>query len=141
MACGLPVVDLYAENNLHDYSEKSCILSNPDSVDIAASIYHLLNNAIALKKMPTAAKELMINKDEEYESRQFEYALSKIFLNSDYPLPDLTPSYGSDAFTYDKNTHPPIPSNYKQLSLETGALSKIHPILAKIIRNFYRFLS
>lgn len=141
MACGLPVIDLYSENNLYDYSSESCLLANPDPIDIAASIYHMLYDNSALKKMSITSKKLMTFRDEIEESKQFESAILKIFSDNEDPITNLDQCYDRDKYIYDKNIHPSIPNNYRALSIETGALSKFHPVLAKIIRRIYRFFS
>lgn len=137
MACGLPVVDLYSDNNLYDYSSEFSLLANPEVIDIAASVYNLINNNLALKQMSLKAKDIMKNRDEKNESIQFEKALIDIHYNKSPPNVDLTTSYNSEAFLYDKTIDPLIPEKYIELSFEVGLLSKIHPILAKMIRKVF----
>ena len=41
MACGLPVIDLYRENNLFDFKDGSLLLARPDAASLATAIVSL----------------------------------------------------------------------------------------------------
>lgn len=41
MACGLPVIDLYRENNLFDFKDGSLLLAHPDAASLATAIVSL----------------------------------------------------------------------------------------------------
>lgn len=44
MAAGLPVVDLYLENNLYDFPDEGCVLADPSAEAVAKAIIGILDN-------------------------------------------------------------------------------------------------
>ena len=69
MAAGLPVVDLYLENNLYDFPEDGCLLAKPDPEAVAAAILKIFEDDELREKMSSASEKYM----KEYDlNRGFE---------------------------------------------------------------------
>ena len=61
MAAGLPVVDLYLDNNLYDMPDDGILLSEPTPEAIAAAIINILDDEEKQKRMSKAGVEYMSN--------------------------------------------------------------------------------
>lgn len=61
MASGLPVVDIYRENNLYDYPNDAILLSSSTADAIAASIIYILDNPDVQKSMSSKGIDFMSN--------------------------------------------------------------------------------
>ena len=83
MAAGLPVVELYRENNIYDLPDEGVLLSEPTPEAIASAIVHLLESPEECKKMSDFGKQYM--KDYPLE-RGFEQFLSAVndMIETDY---------------------------------------------------------
>lgn len=71
MAAGLPVVEMYAENNLYDLPEDSCLLSEPTPEAISAAIVSLLDDEEKMKSMGENGIKYMRNFHLEKGFQQF----------------------------------------------------------------------
>jgi len=59
MAAGLPVVDLYLENNLYDFPEDGCLLAEPSAKSIAAAILKILEDDDLRRKLSFDGEKYM----------------------------------------------------------------------------------
>lgn len=59
MAAGLPVVDLYLENNLYDFPECGCLLAEPSAESIAAAILQILDDDNLRKSLAQGGEKYM----------------------------------------------------------------------------------
>ena len=59
MAAGLPVVELYRENNIYDLPDQGVLLSEPTPEAIASAIVYLLDNPEVAESMSSFGKEYM----------------------------------------------------------------------------------
>ncbi len=71
MATGLPVVELYHENNLYDFPEDGCLLAQPNPESIATAILELLNDKELRNSMSVAGNKYMQNYPLEKGYTQF----------------------------------------------------------------------
>ena len=71
MAAGLPVVDIYKENNLFDYPPDSILLAQSRPEAIAQAILNILNDSQLQSKMSESGIRFMESKDIGYGMRQF----------------------------------------------------------------------
>jgi glycosyltransferase involved in cell wall biosynthesis len=78
MAAGLPVVELWRENNLYDLPEDAVSLSRPDPESIAEAIILLLDNAGLRKRMSFAGVQYMQGRSLLDETGAFVAAVAKI---------------------------------------------------------------
>lgn len=79
MAAGLPVVEIYKENNLYDFPEGGVVLAEPSPEAIATAIIDLLGNEKKLKEMSKIGKEYMKDYPLEKGFEQFVKAVNNLF--------------------------------------------------------------
>lgn len=61
MASGLPVVDLYRENNLYDFPDSGCLLSEPTPESLATALIEIIDNNSLRKKLSDGGEKFMQN--------------------------------------------------------------------------------
>ena len=83
MAAGLPVVELYRENNIYDMPDEGVLLSEPTPEAIASAIIHLLDNKEESKKMSEFGTKYMQDYPLEKGFKQFLKAVEDM-LETDY---------------------------------------------------------
>lgn len=71
MATGLPVVDIYGENNIYDLPSDAVMLSYPEPENVALSILSLLNDAQRSKEMSDKAVDFIKHRNQLNEKRMF----------------------------------------------------------------------
>ncbi len=71
MACGLPVVELYRENNLYDMPDDAVLLAESNAESLATAILKVLDDEKLQVKMSNAGLKYMANKDLSYGFEQF----------------------------------------------------------------------
>lgn len=71
MAAGLPVVDIYRENNLFDYPQDGILLAQSRPEAIAQAIINILNDTQLQYKMSTCGQNFMKSRNMEYGMKQF----------------------------------------------------------------------
>jgi len=86
MASGLPVVEMWRENNFYDLPDSATLLAKQTPESLAEALIQLLNNAERREKMSKAGIEFMHARDLSVETEQFSNALEKIIKNEG---PDL----------------------------------------------------
>ena len=97
MAAGLPVVDVYRENNLYDFPDEGVLLADPNSVAISRALKQLLRSHSQLRQMSEFGPRWMQPRPIEKEYDQF-YAGVQAVLNGDTTPPELPGrSYRRDA--------------------------------------------
>lgn len=98
MAAGLPVVELYRENNLYDLPDEGVLLAQPTPEAIASAIAHLVDNEDVAKKMSEFGQNYMKDYPLEIGFEGFLKAV-KDMLETDYQnIPEITPLYKKQAF-------------------------------------------
>ena len=70
MACGLPVVDIYAENNLYDYSSDVITLASSRAETLAQAIIKILDDKKYWNKISQSGIE--------FEMKQFDAIIQKL---------------------------------------------------------------
>lgn len=76
MAAGLPVVDLYMENNFYDMPNEGVRLAHTTPESIAQALIEILNHPEQAAQMSEAGKRYMADKDLEHGFEQFYAAVS-----------------------------------------------------------------
>ncbi len=76
MAAGLPVVDLYMENNFFDMPNESVRLAHTTPESIAQALIEILDHPETAAQMSEAGKRYMADKDLEHGFEQFYAAVS-----------------------------------------------------------------
>ena len=83
MAAGLPVVELYRENNLYDLPDEGVLLAEPTPESIASAIIYLIDNPTECEKMSAFGQKYMKDYPLEKGFGQFLNAV-KDMLETDY---------------------------------------------------------
>lgn len=86
MAAGLPVVELYMENNLYDMPESAVSLAHHTPESIAEAIVRLLDDAEKRSKMSTEGIRYMEDKDLDTGFKQFLEAVNKVVNNENIQM-------------------------------------------------------
>ena len=59
MSAGLPVVELYLDNNLYDFPENGCLLADPSPEGVATALLKILNDKKLQESMSKAGQKFM----------------------------------------------------------------------------------
>jgi len=92
MACGLPVVDLYRENNLFDMPEQGVLLADSQPEAIASALRVVLENDEMREQMSEFGPQFMAKRDLNHGYEQF-VAATELLLEDRFvgePLPQPT---------------------------------------------------
>ena len=95
MAAGLPVVEIYKENNLYDFPEGGVKLAEPSPEAIATTIIKLLDDKKELDKMSKAGQNYMKDYPLEKGFEQFVNAVDNLFDDNSKIKTDIKLSYTS----------------------------------------------
>ena len=129
MAAGLPVVELYKENNIYDLPDEGVLLAQPTPEAIASAMAYIIDNPDIAKKMSEFGKEFM----KAYPLEEgYEYFLKAVkdMLETDYNnLPQIEKLYKKEAFLASEE------------SIKTSQeLAQTQPIYKDEHGKVYRFL-
>ena len=97
MAAGLPVVELYRENNLYDLPEGGVRLAETSPAGIAYTLMELLDDEDALKKMSEFGPAYMKDYPLDKGFKQFTEAVDRLINHEDIPSINVDKSYTLDA--------------------------------------------
>lgn len=103
MAAGLPVVELWRENNVYDFNDDIIRLSLPTPDSLAACIIDLIDHPQQRKRMSTTAMQWMQHRSLSAESDQFIAAVDAMLNDQPHQLPtasSLAPTYHGSAFEH-----------------------------------------
>lgn len=78
MAAGLPVVDVYRENNLYDFPDGTALLASARPDALASAVVELLDDAGARAERSAAGARLMSDRPANTEGNQFAHALCRL---------------------------------------------------------------
>ena len=133
MAAGLPVVDLYLENNLYDMPSSSISLAEPTPEAIATALIQILDNNKKQKQMSEAGIEFMSNYPINKGFEQFGTIVDTIIDNKNpkettnpnkkYKLPPVTPSKKLHEMALKYTIPNPVP------------IAPTSPIMKKIVKS------
>lgn len=99
MAAGLPVVDLYMENNFYDMPNEGVRLAHTTPESIAQALIEILDHKETAAEMSEAGKHYMADKDLEHGFEQFYEAVSDMAARRE----------PSEPAVYDRSyTRPPV---------------------------------
>lgn len=96
MAAGLPVVELYRENNLYDLPEGGIQLAETSPASIAYTIMELLDDEIRLKKMSAFGPSYMKDYPLEKGFEQFVGAVDRLINHENIPAFNAEKMYDSE---------------------------------------------
>lgn len=98
MAAGLPVVELYKENNIYDLPDGGVLLAEPTPEAIASAIVHLIDYPEECEKMSTFGKNYMKNYPLEKGFEQFIKAVNDMLETEYQDLPKINKIYQREPF-------------------------------------------
>lgn len=153
MAAGIPVVELYRENNLYDLPEDGCLLAEPTPAAIATALEKILEDEALQKKMGEAGAKFMKDYPIERGYKQFLKYVDERF--ADKPEKnaglDIEPSYKRKSVTASEKMarldreitkkvvigELPMVADVVKLSFSRRAMRKVKRLVKKTI-NFIR---
>ena len=140
MAAGLPVVELYKENNLYDLPDGGVLLSDTTPEAIASSVIHLLDNPEEAKKMSEFGINYM--KDFPLERGFGQIAtVVKDMLDTDYNnMPKIEKLYNRPAFKATKEAEEINVEQIKQEPISNDNHGKIYRFLRRCKRVLFKYL-
>ena len=140
MAAGLPVVELYKENNLYDLPDGGVLLSDTTPEAIASSVIHLLDNPEEAKKMSEFGTNYM--KDFPLERGFGQIAtVVKDMLDTDYNnMPKIEKLYNRPAFKATKEAEEINVEQIKQEPISNDNHGKIYRFLRRCKRVLVKYL-
>ena len=140
MSAGLPVVELYKENNLYDLPDGGVLLSDTTPEAIASSVIHLLDNPKEAKRMSDFGIKYM--KDYPLE-RGFGQIVNvvKDMLDTDYNnMPKIEKIYNKPAFKSTKEAEEINLEQIKQEPISKDDHGKIYRFLRRCKRVLVKYL-
>lgn len=130
MAAGLPVVELYKENNLYDLPDEGVLLAEPTPEGIASSIIYLLDNPDIAKNMSDFGKQYMKDFPLQRGFEQFLKAVNDM-INTDYKdIPKIDRLYKKQAFK----------ASEEVINASEKLIKTVPPVFVDNHGKFYRFL-
>ncbi|MFD1139449.1 rhamnosyltransferase WsaF family glycosyltransferase [Paenibacillus urinalis] len=101
MASGLPVIDVYRENNLYDMPDGGVRLADPTPESIAKALMDVLSDEDQIKQMSDFGTEYMRDKTLEHGYRQFTDAVKQALSNEEFNYREYPKSYNNDPIIAD----------------------------------------
>ncbi|MCT8351853.1 rhamnosyltransferase WsaF family glycosyltransferase [Photorhabdus kayaii] len=98
MNAGLPVIEVWRENNLYDFSEDAMLLCKQTPESIAAGVMKVLNDQELSDKMSKAGQAFMNGRSLEAETEGFYAAFNAVMNEQIPPAEIIARSYLSPAF-------------------------------------------
>lgn len=96
MSAGLPVVELYRENNLYDISEQGSILVEEDAYAAATAIKQLLNDPIKWHDLSEGGKQFMQEMSIKKSVQEFMHMIDSLGKNESYKEQKMPLIYTKD---------------------------------------------
>lgn len=93
MAAGLPVVELYRENNLYDFPDDAVLLAEPSCEGIATALIYLLENEEVRSRMSAAGIRYMKDYPLEKGYQQFLDAVDNVLNDNVNEIENIDKSY------------------------------------------------
>lgn len=141
MAAGLPVVEIWRENNLYDFPENAVTLCQQNAESLAQGIIDILKDENKAERMGTAGSSFMQGRSLEMEMQQFSLALNSIINDEPLIVQSIEKKYLSVpnkiAINYD------VPSEYKAVNIVAQRNPKLKTLAAMLpspLRSFLRKL-
>ncbi|MCR8659821.1 rhamnosyltransferase WsaF family glycosyltransferase [Paenibacillus endoradicis] len=144
MSAGLPVVDIYKENNLYDMPEKGVLLADPTPESIATAIIELLNDENKRLEMSEMGINFMKDKPLEAGYKQFVNAVDSMFEDNYADSVSIPQMYNqqpviADVFLENQTKNVVMPSYQSaseiKRSLAYRALRKVKRTVVRLIKN------
>ena len=92
LACGLPVVELYRENNLYDF-EDCVLLAEPSAGSISLALSSIVKDKDLQSKVSKAARSFMKKRSDKKEDESFARAIEAIVDHTNHNFSRYTVTY------------------------------------------------
>lgn len=136
MAAGLPVVELYKENNIYDMPDEGVVLARTTPEAIASAIIDILDNEEKQKQM----SEFGVNYMKDYPlEKGFEQFLKAVddMLNTEYDnREEIKPVYNKPAFEATKQTQDVAVSQAQPFHIDNRG--PVYRFLRRVKRKFVK---
>ena len=134
MAAGLPVVEMYRENNLYDMPDDGVLLAEPTPEGLASAIVHLLDSPEECKKMSEFGKKFMKDYPLEKGFTQF-LEIVKAMVETDYNDPqEIKLLYTKKPFLPSEESKQVVFEEIKENPIPVDNHGKVYRILRKCYR-------
>lgn len=134
MACGLPVVDIYRENNLFDMPSEGVLLAEQTPESIAGAIMKLLKNKQKRSEMGHFGINFMKRKSLEFGFNQFVIAVENILENKQFQSRKYEPFYKSKMYLVGDIESFRIPPHKNDITFSKKTKQFIYQYLLKFER-------
>lgn len=140
MAAGLPVVEMYRENNLYDFPQDAVLLCDPTPESLAEGLLRFLRNPLLARTMGQAGMNFMATRPSEKGFVQFLEVVEALLRGKDLPDATLEPMYQlppviSDSYENGRSDGKGMPP---QVPIDRGRLAFLPPGVRMVMRSGYR---
>lgn len=147
MSAGLPVVELYRENNLYDFPNDGCILADSKAEAIATAMLKILDDDKLQKKLSKNGSDYMKNYPLQKGFRQFVDSFNAVMKNKVKKKDMIERSYtkeeifaNNETIQVGRSIHEVVEyrvsNNIEKVSILRKSYKKIIRFLRKIKKNF-----
>lgn len=113
IAAGLPVVDIYKENNLYDMPEGGILLAEPKPDSIAFAILKIISDSVFRENLINTGKEYIKEKNQNLEKKQLLSAVNFFLSSSKKSVNFLIPEKTYKSRGFNKTDLIKISKHYK----------------------------
>ena len=103
MAAGLPVVELYRDNNLYDFPSDGVLLADSTPEALATALLKIINDKNLQKEMSIAGNKYMKNYPLEKGFEEFINAFNDFYNNNNINNKEIKKYYNKDIIIADNN--------------------------------------
>ncbi|MBB3304164.1 MULTISPECIES: glycosyltransferase family 4 protein [unclassified Enterobacter] len=96
MAAGLPVVEMWRENNFYDLPESAALLAQQTPESLAEAIIRLLSNDELRDKMSQSGHEFMVDRNLNVETEQFSIAINNVLNGNSFSDKTILKMYNAE---------------------------------------------
>ena len=139
MASGLPVVELYRENNLYDFPNDGCLLADATPEAVANAILTILRDKKLQEKMSKAGRNYMKDYPLEMGYEQFINKFNNFFNDEKFESAEIKQSYQKEAITGSKETTEVAEQISKEVKYKLILGEKVS-IPRRAVRKFRRII-
>ncbi|TCV98284.1 glycosyltransferase family 4 protein [Biostraticola tofi] len=141
MAAGLPVVEIWRENNLYDFPPEAVLLANQTPESLAEAMIKVLADEDLNDKMSNFGAAYMLDRDLAIETQQFYDSINKIISGESTPTHDISRMYNIRPIKVPATRHDGMAAfNRVKPSLLRRVAMLLPPSLNGPLRKIYRFI-
>lgn len=140
MAAGLPVVELFRENNLYDFPHDAVMLCDPTPESLAEGLFMVLNSPLLAETMSQAGVTFMAKRPMERGFAQFLELVEGLLQGKGLPEAACEPMYQRSPVVADvsKNRYSDGKGIPAHVPVDRGRLAFLPPGIRAVVRSGYR---